>query len=52
VDAQGHKTFEDFKAAVVHEVQHIPNSMLRELFNSMPKRVAKVLELNGERLSC
>lgn len=52
VDAQGHKTFENFRSAVVHEIEHLPIPMLRELFKSMPKRVAKVLELNGERLGC
>ena len=51
VDAQGHKTFSEFKAAVIFEVEHIPISMLRSLYNSMPKRVAKVLDLKGEILS-
>lgn len=52
VDAQGHKTFEEFEAAVKNEVENIPKSMLKNLFNSMPNRVAGVLELGGERLSC
>jgi transposase len=52
VDGQGHKTFEDFMAAVKYEVENIPLSMLRNLYKSMPKRVARVLELGGERLAC
>ena len=52
VDAQGHKTFHDFQAAVIFELEHIPISMLRNLYRSMPKRVTKVIELDGERLNC
>ena len=52
VDAQGHKTFENFKAAVLKEVEHIPKSMLKNLFKSMPNRVDKVLEFGGQRLRC
>jgi hypothetical protein len=52
VDAQGHKTFDDFKAAVKFEVENIPLNILRNLYKSMPRRVAQVLELNGERLAC
>ena len=52
VDAQGHKTFEEFKAALKYEVENMPLGMLRKLFKSMPKRVARVLELKGERLAC
>lgn len=52
LDAQVNKTFKDFKAAAVYEVQHIPSSMFRKCFRIMPKTVAKVLELNGERLNC
>lgn len=52
VDAQGHKTFEDFMAAVKFEVENIPLSMLRNLYKSMPRRVAQVLDLDGERLTC
>ena len=52
VDAKGHSTFEAFEAAVKYEVENIPKSMLENLFKSMPNRVAKVLELEGERLRC
>lgn len=52
VDAQGHTTFEAFEAAVKYEVENIPKSMLENLFKSMPSRVAKVLELEGDRLRC
>jgi len=50
--AQGHKTFSELKAAVIFEMDNIPISMLRVLHKLMPKRVAKVLELKGKRLSC
>lgn len=52
VDAQGHETFESFMDAVKYEVENIPKTMLNKLFKSMPKRVARVLELEGERLQC
>lgn len=52
VDAKGCKTFEEFKQTVLHEVQSIPKSMLANLFNSMPKRVARVIELDGDKLPC
>lgn len=52
VDGQGHKTFEEFMAAVKYEVENIPSRMLRNLYKSMPRRVARVLELGGERLAC
>lgn len=52
VDAQGHTSFESYMAAVKYEVENIPKTMLTNLFKSMPKRVARVLEMKGERLKC
>jgi len=52
VNAQGHDTFDNFMAAVKYEVEHIPQSMLRRLYKSMPKRLARVIELEGDRLKC
>ena len=52
VNEQGCKTFAQFKKAVLFEITHIPKSMLGNLFNSMPKRVAKVIDLEGDKLSC
>lgn len=49
VNARGCKTFEQFMATVLFEMQHIPKSMLANLFDSMPKRVAQVIETHGEK---
>lgn len=47
IDAVGCKTFDDFKQAALHELKHVPASMLNNLYASMPKRMAKVIELDG-----
>lgn len=49
VDALGCKTFEEFKVAVISEVQAVPLKVLRSLFNSMPKRVKEVIKLGGKK---
>jgi transposase-like protein len=49
VDAQGCKTFEEFKQAVLFEMKHIPKHMLTKLYKSMPKRVAQVIALAGDK---
>lgn len=47
VNAKGCKTFEQFKEAVLFELKHIPTSMISKLYKSMPKRMAKVIALDG-----
>ena len=49
VQAQGPTSFEAFKQAVVKELQSVPLSVLHNLYNSMPKRMAKVIELGGDK---
>lgn len=49
VDAMGCNTFEEFKAAVISEVQAVPVKVLRNLFDSMPKRVKEVVRLAGNK---
>jgi len=49
VDALGCKTFEEFKQAVFDEFKAVPHSMLKALCDSMPKRLAQVLELQGDK---
>lgn len=49
VDQRGCKTFEEFKQAVLDEFQAVPLSMLRNLFDSMPRRVARVTQLGGDK---
>lgn len=49
VNAKGCKTFEEFKQAVMDEFKHIPKRPLINLFNSMPKRIASVIELAGDK---
>lgn len=52
VDALGCKTFEEFQQAVLHQMANIPKSMFTNLFDSMPKRVADVIHLEGDKLKC
>lgn len=47
VHRRGCKTFEEFKAAVFQEMASVPPRMLKNLFNSMPKRIAGVIKTGG-----
>jgi hypothetical protein len=49
VQAQGPTSFEAFKQVVVKELETVPPSVLHSLYNSMPKRIAKVIELAGDK---
>jgi hypothetical protein len=49
VNALGCKSFDEFKQAVLDEMMAVPKQLITKLFNSMPKRVAKVLETGGEK---
>ena len=49
VDALGCSTFEEFKAAVVQCMQQVPKHMINRLYDSMPKRLSNVVEMNGDR---
>ena len=45
----GCKTFEEFKEAVLMEIKIVPRKMLINLFDSMPRRKAKVIQLDGDK---
>lgn len=47
VNLMGCKTFEDFKEAVLQEVQAVPQEVLANLYASMPRRLQKVIDLEG-----
>jgi hypothetical protein len=49
VDSLGCKSIEEYKLAVLDQVKAMPVSMLINLFNSMPKRMAKVIDLEGDK---
>ena len=49
VQARGVTSFDAFKQAVIHELGAVPTSVLHNLFNSMPKRIAQVIELEGDK---
>lgn len=49
VDERGCKTFQEFQQAVLEEVQNVPLSVLRGLFDSMPNRIALVIEKEGDK---
>jgi hypothetical protein len=47
VDAQGCKSFEEFKQAVLKAVQEVPLKVLKRLFDSLPHRLSIVIEKQG-----
>jgi len=49
VNAMGCKTFEEYSQAVLDQLRAVPKSMLVNLFDSMPKRMARVIELHGDK---
>ena len=49
VNALDCQTFEQFSQAVKDQLATVPTPLLMNLFNSMPKRLAKVIELGGDR---
>jgi hypothetical protein len=49
VDKLGCATLEEFKAAVVNTLASVPLQMCRNLVNSMPRRLALVVENEGGR---
>ena len=49
VDAMGCNTFPEFQQAVIQELINVPKSMLANLYASMPRRMAMVIESGGDR---
>ena len=47
VEALGPTSFEAFTEAVIHELGNVPRNVLQNLFNSMPRRIAQVIENGG-----
>lgn len=47
VNARGCKTFDEFKAAVLGELGSVPKAHITEMYKSMPKRMALVVERGG-----
>lgn len=47
VDARGCETFDQFKQAVINEIQAVPKEYIAKLYQSLPKRMANVMENNG-----
>jgi hypothetical protein len=43
----GCASFDEFKAAVIYELKHLPKDTLAKLFKSMPNRMAKVIASDG-----
>jgi hypothetical protein len=46
---QGCSTFPEFKKAVMDAIQGVPQSMLDNLYASMPKRLAEVIRKGGDK---
>ena len=49
VQAQGLTSFDAFKQAVIKELVVVPTSVLHNLFNSMPSRIAQVIDMAGDK---
>jgi hypothetical protein len=49
VQALGCQNFPQFQKAVLATVKAVPQSMLDNLFASMPKRISKVIDSMGEK---
>jgi hypothetical protein len=47
VNARGCKTFAEYQQAVLSELKAVPKQMLRNLFDSMPTRLADCLKAKG-----
>lgn len=43
----GCETFDQFKQAVINEIQAVPKEYIAKLYQSLPKRMANVMENNG-----
>jgi transposase len=50
VDAEGCKTFEEFKQCVVKTLQNVPKTMLTNLYASMSGRLKMCIESKGDRI--
>jgi hypothetical protein len=51
VQAKGCKTFKEFTTAVLLELENVPKSVLKNLYDSMSKRIATVLLKDGGKTS-
>lgn len=49
VQQLGCKTFDEFKTAVRDTLQSVPSTHLAALFDSMPRRILKVIERQGDK---
>ena len=49
VEAQGCKTFDEFKECVIHTLQNVPKKLLADLVGSMGRRVKACIELEGDK---
>jgi hypothetical protein len=49
LDAAGYKTFDEFKAAVHHELANVDRNVLKKLVKSMVKRLETCVALDGKK---
>ena len=50
VNARACSTFEEFKAAVIQELQALAKTKIASLYKSMPSRMQKVISSHGDRI--
>jgi hypothetical protein len=50
MDAMGCATFPEFKAALVHEAETVPKTLCSNLVDSLPKRIAECISLEGGKI--
>lgn len=49
VNALGCKTFDEYRQAVLEHFKKLPKTFITNLYKSLPKRMAKVIELGGNK---
>lgn len=49
VNAMGCKTLAEYKQAIVHHLANLPKTFITSLYDSLPRRMAKVIELGGDK---
>jgi hypothetical protein len=50
VRAKGCSSFKEFQAEVLNTLNHIPQTLINHLYESMPRRIKQVLEKEGDKI--
>jgi hypothetical protein len=50
VDEKGCKSFDEFKSAVLTQMQNVPHGILKSYFSSMKDRMMKAIAAEGDKI--